>query len=213
MRKGASRAQLEADKLLRINRVQSQINALKQQTQQRTVQLGEKALELYRVGQLTEHDLVTSCESIVALEKEIAVKETQIEAIKRESLPEEEAVVSSAYGHLCPQCKISLPEEAVFCPNCGSKTVDISPPATAITAAKCTNCGAALLTEAAFCPQCGAKVEREHEATESGGTVCSECQSFFPEGAIFCPNCGNKVGEEPTPVSKTTNTSEAETAL
>jgi RNA polymerase subunit RPABC4/transcription elongation factor Spt4 len=215
LRKGADRAQLEANKLVRINRVQSQINTLKQQIQQRIVQLGEKTLELHRTKQLSEPDLVALCEGIIALEKEITEKEAEIEAIKQEVLPEGVAAAPATYGHICPQCKINLPQEADFCPNCGSKAVDIPPPTpiAATTVVKCTNCGATLVEGAKFCLECGTKVEIEQQVTQLPGQVCPECQSFLPEGAVFCPNCGAKVGEEPTPVSKTTDASEAETAL
>lgn len=195
MRKGAARAQLETEKLLRINRVQREINALKQRIRQRTLQLGEKSLELYRAEELSESALIAICEGIVTLEKEIAEKEVEIEAIRLESLPEEIVAAPATYGHLCPQCKISLPEEAVFCPNCGSKAVDVPPPAGPSMAAQCTNCGAMLLEDAVFCPQCGTKVERKPEAVEPSGAVCSECGSPLKEDAVFCPNCGTKVPE------------------
>jgi len=197
IKKGAARAQLETEKRLRINRVQREIDALNQQIRQRTLQLGEKALELYRAGELPEPDLVAICKGIVVLNKEIAEKEAQIEAIRLESLPEEMAAVPATYGHLCPQCRISLPEEAGFCPRCGSRAVDISPPSVPSMAAKCTNCGAMIPEDATFCPQCGMKVERKPKIVETSGVVCSECGSPLEEGAVFCPQCGTKVERKP----------------
>jgi len=197
MKKGTARAQLEADKLIRINRVQGQISGLKQQIRQKTHLLGEKSLELYRAEQLAEPDLMVICEGIVVLEEEIAEKEAQIETIKQESLPEEPEEIEAApttYGHVCPQCEISLPEEAVFCPNCGSKAVDVLPPAAATTTARCTNCGAVLSEGTVFCPQCGTKIEKEPKTVEPARAVCPECQNPLPEDAVSCPECGIRVG-------------------
>ncbi|MBL7209069.1 MAG: zinc-ribbon domain-containing protein [Dehalococcoidia bacterium] len=202
IRKGAARAQLETEKRLRINRVQREIDALNQQIRQRTLQLGEKALELYQAGELPEPDLVAICKGIVILKKEIAEKEAQIEAIRLESLPEEMVAVPATYGHLCPQCRISLPEEAGFCPHCGSRAIDVPPPSVPSMAAKCTNCGAMIPEDAAFCPQCGMKVERKPEAVEPLGAVCSECGSPLEEDAVFCPDCGTKVPEAQAPKPK-----------
>ena len=50
----------------------------------------------------------------------------------------------------CAKCGSALPEEAVFCPNCGSK---VERPC------KCASCGFILDSDAVFCSNCGSKVE------------------------------------------------------
>jgi len=74
---------------------------------------------------------------------------------------------------LCPNCHASIPDEAIFCPECG---YNISQPL--------------------FCPNCGAK-------TNPGADICPVCKSWLLEGkckfcyaeipvdADFCPECGN----------------------
>jgi len=73
----------------------------------------------------------------------------------------------------CPNCGASVPEGALFCPECGS---DLNNPS--------------------FCPNCGAK-------TSPGADICPICKTWLLEGqckfcytelapdAVFCPECGN----------------------
>jgi predicted amidophosphoribosyltransferase len=74
---------------------------------------------------------------------------------------------------LCQNCGASIPEGALFCPECG---FDLSSPS--------------------FCPNCGAK-------TSPGADICPVCKTWLLEGqckfcytelapdAVFCPECGN----------------------
>lgn len=50
----------------------------------------------------------------------------------------------------CANCGSALPEEAEFCPNCGSKIE---------RSCSCASCGFILPANAVFCPSCGSKVE------------------------------------------------------
>jgi ribosomal protein L40E len=102
----------------------------------------------------------------------------------------------------CPGCHAELPEEALFCPECGlSIKQRVCPkcgaPASP-TADICQTCGAWLLegkckfcyadlssSDALFCPECGKPKD---------GIPCPHCDtlSIFD----FCSNCGKPVTEE-----------------
>ena len=209
LKKGADKAAFEADKLRRTTSVRSQINALGGQVNRKTRALGEKALELFDSGQLSQPALLETCEQITALRQQIAKKEAEIEAIRQETLPEEP--VPALYGHICPNCKIQLLEEARFCPQCGGSAQDVPPPAPpeVLTGLVCSDCGETLVEGAAFCPNCGAKIEAQPPASAH---VCGNCGTPLLEEAVFCPECGTQV-EKPEPVSMVEEAEEAEESL
>ena len=116
--------------------------------------------------------------------------------IRAETRPDSQKTV------LCPNCNSELPEEALFCPECGSPiNQHLCPkcgaPASP-TADICQSCGAWLLKgkckfcyadlssdEAMFCPECGKPKD---------GIPCPHCGkiSIFD----FCSSCGKPVTEE-----------------
>jgi RNA polymerase subunit RPABC4/transcription elongation factor Spt4 len=151
IRQGAARAAFEADKLRRANQVQSEISALRRQISRHATQLSNRALELYRNGELAHADLVAECEPIVSLEDEIAEKQRRVEEIQRERMREEAA---PAAGLTCQECGTAMPEGASFCPACGAAAKTAESDATV-----CPNCQASLTAGTVFCPHCGTRVQ------------------------------------------------------
>jgi len=178
----AREAAFEADKQRRILAVQSQISQIKSNVLRQTRRLGERVLELHDTGALAQPELAEMCLEIETLRAQVAEKETEIERIRAERLPEEVAPPPSAvlYGHICPQCQIKLPDQAVFCPYCGSRAVDVPQPAPA--AHTCHKCGALLVAGAVFCPFCGTRVET---GTPQAMTVLEDIEAS--EGKIPLP--------------------------
>lgn len=192
LKEGASRAAFEADRMRRISQIQSAIGALKRQVEQRVRELGDKTLELYNAGQLTEPELVAFCDQKIAiLQGQIAEKETEVEKIRQEVPPQEPT--PGLYGHICPKCKIKLPDGVTFCPRCGSKAEDVTPPPPSPTGLTCPNCGAARVTEAAFCPYCGVKMEAAAPTEATSVPTCPNCHTPLREGTVFCPKCGTRI--------------------
>jgi RNA polymerase subunit RPABC4/transcription elongation factor Spt4 len=62
-----------------------------------------------------------------------------------------------AGGWICPSCNSQNPENAQFCPNCGTPAPAPAPEPAFETPAFCSNCGTKLEPGSAFCPNCGAK--------------------------------------------------------
>jgi len=104
-------------------------------------------------------------------------QEAQKQEVKKGSTtppaPRAKEKIQEAKAVPCPNCGASVPEEALFCPECG---FDLKNPS--------------------FCPNCGAK-------TSPGADICPVCKTWLLEGqckfcytelapgAEFCPECGN----------------------
>ncbi len=198
----ASKAAFEADRLLRLRRVDSAMEGLRGQIQQLSYQIGNKAIDLSRAGPLDPQELVPLLDQVRKLESGIADKEAEKARIKQElppPPPEAAPVVQAApvprtasYGHVCPKCQIELPPEAKFCPRCGGSAQDIAPPAVAGPA--CVQCGSGLPPGADFCPVCGRKVESPARETETPAELlCKQCGNPLPPTAVFCGRCGAQV--------------------
>lgn len=126
----------------------------------------------------------------------------------------------------CPNCNAELPDDAVFCDQCGSSLgSSISPPVAAaaiIPAAAgeniCPQCGASTIPGEAFCDNCGASLGEPQIAVpapapepvavptpvQSGLVQCPDCGTDNLPGSKFCSNCGilmqePAVEEEPEP--------------
>jgi len=160
IRQGAARAAFEADKLRRVNQVQSEIANLRRQAREHATQLSDRALELYRAGELAHAELITECEQIASLDDEIAEKQRQVEQIQQEKMQEEApqagmaAGAAASDGVTCPHCGTAIPQGASFCPTCGAKA-EVPEPEGVV----CPNCQASLSAGTAFCPHCGTRIQ------------------------------------------------------
>ena len=77
----------------------------------------------------------------------------------------------------CPNCGNSLPKNAKFCLECGTKIEKIEP-----NEQICPSCGNKT-PKGKFCLECGAPLVRK----------CSNCGADIPVGGKFCLECGQKV--------------------
>ncbi|MBO7183990.1 MAG: SPFH domain-containing protein [Bacteroidales bacterium] len=75
----------------------------------------------------------------------------------------------------CAKCGAPLPQNAIFCLECGEKVV----PTDMIVCPECGN----TVAKGKFCPECGHKF----------ATVCPKCGKDVPAGAKFCLECGEKL--------------------
>ncbi|MGM9552637.1 MAG: SPFH domain-containing protein [Clostridia bacterium] len=78
---------------------------------------------------------------------------------------------------ICPKCGNTLPENAKFCLECGTKIEQLS-------------------DNEMICPQCGSKTPKGKFCMECGGKlqlICSNCGKEVPNGAKFCLECGYRI--------------------
>ncbi|MBN2556012.1 MAG: zinc-ribbon domain-containing protein [Anaerolineales bacterium] len=157
VKRNVTGAQLSADKMLRINRERSTISSLEGEIRRLKRDLGDQAFMLFKDGKLKQKDITESCDAIEALYEQIRTKEEEIEAIQAETLPP-----APLTGHICPNCEKNLPAKVTFCPDCGTKAIDIEPEPAAESKSdemiNCPECNAEVPGDVVFCPNCGAKL-------------------------------------------------------
>ncbi|MFZ5563118.1 MAG: SPFH domain-containing protein [Thermodesulfobacteriota bacterium] len=78
----------------------------------------------------------------------------------------------------CPECRLAIPLDAKFCPQCGHQQVVFS---------QCAHCGKNITPGANFCPRCG------HATTDRPRMKrCARCGTENLPDAIYCNSCGEK---------------------
>ena len=199
-KQGVDVAKFKADQLLRVNKVQNEISALRRDILGVREKVAEAVVVLHKQGPLAYPEVEELCVKIDEIETQIAEKDAQLVAIRAEQPPVAAGAAAAAVAAgqataACPHCHAPVPVDAAFCPNCGQHI----PPRP-----KCAKCGYLLGAEAMFCPNCGQRVEREPDsgtsatqATQPEEAVavpdpnrCANCGFVLPGDAAFCPECG-----------------------
>ena len=115
--RGVETARFKADQLIRVNRVQSEIDQLRREIVSQRQKIADLTLELYKVGTLHQTELSAVCQMVASLSAQIETREGQITHIKAESL--DGMPMAGPVGEQCPHCRSALAPGAEFCGNCG----------------------------------------------------------------------------------------------
>ena len=140
---GVDRAKFEADKFQRTTRLQNEINELKRQIDANRMEFGDRAIQLFRAGQIQSATLGEILKAMDALQGSITLKEEELKSSQSEvfveptppvgmqaqnipisSEPPAQARPQSAAPagmKFCPNCQFQMPASAMFCPNCGAR--------------------------------------------------------------------------------------------
>lgn len=147
---GIDRAKFEAEKLARIARIQGELAEQRRQIDAKRMDLGDRAYDLYRAGQIQSATIAELTQGIDALRASLTLKEDELKSAQNEGYVEPVPTPSSAaqdvpisvvpptmsgtpypsaneqgsasYGKKpCPSCGFMLPPTAMFCPSCGSR--------------------------------------------------------------------------------------------
>ena len=140
---GVDRAKFEADKFQRTTRLQNEINELKRQIDANRMEFGDRAIQLFRVGQIQSATLGEILKAMDALQGSITLKEEELKTSQSEvfveptptagmqaqnvpisSEPSTQAhpqAAAPAGMKFCPNCQFQMPASAMFCPNCGAR--------------------------------------------------------------------------------------------
>lgn len=120
--KAAEQAKFEADKLVRVNKLNAEIGKLTREIEQTTANIGKKVIELQASGVIQIPDLDELIGQVKALETQLEAKQVELETVKaakfEEGIPAEEA---ASVSRPCPACGATVEAGARFCPACGQK--------------------------------------------------------------------------------------------
>ena len=193
IRSGAGKAAFEADKMRRVNAVQSKIKSLHKESEKAYCQIGRVAYGLYGDGRITQPELKNVCDQMAGLQAQIATHEQEIAAIRTEEFVGPQAAVSPQYGRICPNGHGVISPQDNFCQTCGAKAIFVPPPAPA-NASVCPNCSAPLAADARFCASCGQPTPEPTPIPEPAATsaACAACGATLLPGAVFCAECGHR---------------------
>ncbi len=143
LRKSASNATFEAQKLVRTQRRQLSITNLRKERDRNALDLGSRTAEKVRDHELQDLELEQLARTVLDLDDRIRTEEEELERIRTEQ-PSEQAAPAQTQPSAPPQ-----------------------PPS---TGPRCGNCGATLQPGAAFCTTCGARVASAQSTPAQGST-------------------------------------------
>ena len=142
---GVDRAKFEADKFQKITRVQNEINELRRQIDAKRLEFGDRALDLYKAGQIQSATLGEILKAMESLQTSVTLKEEELKAAQAEvfveptppagmqaqqvpisseqqpGAPAQTPASAQAGVKSCPNCQFEMPAAAMFCPNCGAR--------------------------------------------------------------------------------------------
>jgi hypothetical protein len=140
---GVDRAKFEAEKFQKTTRIQGEIGELKKQIDGKRAELGDRAFELYKAGQIQSPTLGDLVKALEALRAGITLKEEELKTAQAEIFVEPTPPAGTpsappaggapqpsqptthgqpvAVAKSCPNCQFQMPAAAVFCPNCGAR--------------------------------------------------------------------------------------------
>lgn len=129
--KAAEQAKFEADKLVRVNKLNSELNALTRDLENAKAGIGAKVIELCAAGQIALPEIDDLIAQVKTLEAQIAAKKAELEAARSakfgettfepEATPSTPVTSEEAAPKFCPGCGAKLETGAKFCPSCGQK--------------------------------------------------------------------------------------------
>ncbi|PDW01207.1 zinc ribbon domain-containing protein [Candidatus Viridilinea mediisalina] len=137
---GVDRAKFEADKFQRTTRIQGETNELRRQIDTKLAELGQRAYELQRAGQISSASINELATAIDQLRSSLVTKEEELKKAQAEvfvepppaeptnSAPAQQVPISydppppsPATSKACGVCGFQMPSSAMFCPNCGTR--------------------------------------------------------------------------------------------
>lgn len=142
---GVDRAKFEAEKFQKTTRLQGEVNEFRRQIDAKLNELGQKAYDLQRAGQIQSASISELAAAIDQLRSALVLKEEELKQAQAEVFvesppaaptPAQQVPVSyeppaqpaptvqqpaAAATKQCASCGFTMPTTAMFCPNCGNR--------------------------------------------------------------------------------------------
>lgn len=162
---GLDQATFEGEKLVRVNKMKSELSALRTELLLVKATLADWVMELYGAGSLKIPELEDPIKAVGVLEERVAAREDELLTAQAGTYQSrEEVVVPVGPAAAPPQAvpKAAAPEVPEATSSAAPEEVgeeQVEAPAGAVETPSrfCAECGAQLLEEAVFCANCGAK--------------------------------------------------------
>ena len=138
---GVDRAKFEAEKFQTTTRLQGEVNEFRRQLDAKLGELGQRAYELQRAGQINSATLAELVQAVDQLRATVLAKEEELKSSQADVFVEPPPVAGAPPAHpapstyappaaptpatpsqkLCTVCNFQMPFTAMFCPNCGTR--------------------------------------------------------------------------------------------
>jgi hypothetical protein len=150
---GVDRARFEAEKFQRTTRIQGELNELNRQINEKMVEMGQRAYDLHRSGQINSATLAELAQKVESLRNSLIGKEEELKQAQSEVYVEPPPGGSSN-----PAQSVPIEDERGPAPQ--PQPQPQPPPQTPPQQAQkfCPNCGFQMPGTAMFCPNCGNRV-------------------------------------------------------
>ena len=115
------------------------------------IQLGDILYEKFKLGEITDENIISLCNNIKAAEQTVAEIQAELDAAKiAQEEAQRQAEIEENEKIQCSNCGADVKIGVKFCPECGQKIEQANK-------RFCIECGAELKNGASFCGECGAR--------------------------------------------------------
>jgi hypothetical protein len=169
------RAKFEAEKFQRTMRLQGELADLKKQIDNKRMEFGDRAMELYRAGQIQSPTLGDIMRGLESLQISVTLKEEEYKRAQAEEFIEPTAPPPNTAQNV----PISVEQ-----PQSPPQPTSYAPPPQPTSYAPPPQ------------PNFGAppSFSTPSQAPTADGKTCPNCGFIAPQTSMFCPSCGNRLG-------------------
>jgi hypothetical protein len=136
---GVDRARFEAEKFQKTTRLQGEVNDFRRQLDGKLGELGQRAYELQRAGQINSATIAELANAVDQLRATLLAKEEELKSAQAEVFEEpppaaaapasqqvpisyeQPAPAPAPSSKVCGNCGFQMPSSAMFCPSCGTR--------------------------------------------------------------------------------------------
>lgn len=154
LKSGAGKVAFDADKMGRVNKAKGEIGKLKQQIDALYLKLGEITYSQFANPNSAAPDISEMCQNITELNRQIGVKNEDIQRINAESYAPQGAPAPATVPPVTQAPPPVMAAPVVAAPG----ATDAAPAVPAASTKFCPNCGKEMAAAVKFCPDCGTKM-------------------------------------------------------